>query len=151
LIQASPTQVWQVLSDPRRYAEWVVGTREIKQADEGWPDVDARLRYVLGFGPVTFDDECVVRVCEPERRLELEAMAKPFGSARIAIELVPWAADTVVVVDEHPLRGLGAALEGPPSELFLHLRNRRMLGNLAREVERFRAHAEDRPSRPEHP
>nr|WP_202511931.1 SRPBCC family protein [Streptomyces sp. SID3343] len=146
MIQAPPARVWEVLSDPRRYAEWVVGTRTVKQADDEWPRVGARLRYVLGFGPVTFDDECVVRICEPERRLELEAMARPFGSARIAIELVPWGDDTVVVVDEHPLRGLGATLEGPPSELLLHLRNRRMLANLAREVgelERSRARAED--------
>ena len=37
-----------------------------------------------------------------------------------------------MILDEHPLLGPGARLQGPPSELLLHLRNRRMLGNLAR-------------------
>lgn len=139
LIQAGPAAIWDVLSDAERYAEWVVGTRRVTRADADWPNEGARMEYTLGVGPLTFHDTCVVRICERPRRLELEALARPFGSARIAIELIPWGADCVVVVDEHPLRGLGARLHGPPAEAAIHLRNRRMLANLAREAENRRA------------
>jgi uncharacterized protein YndB with AHSA1/START domain len=132
LVKCPPHQVWQVLADGSSYAQWVVGTQEILHVDPAWPAVGAALRFQLGLGPLHFQDSCVVRICEPERRLELEARAQPFGTARIAFTLIPWAADTLVILDEHPLLGPGARLQGPPSEFILHLRNRRMLGNLAR-------------------
>ncbi|MFI1586119.1 SRPBCC family protein [Embleya sp. NPDC020630] len=135
LINATPAQVWDVLADARRYAEWVVGTRRIERADVGWPRPGARLVYAVGIGPLTFTDECVVRMCVPGERLELEAVASPLGTARIGIELLPWDTETLVLVDEHPLRGPAARLHGPPGEALLHLRNRRMLRNLARVVE----------------
>ncbi|MEV4614951.1 SRPBCC family protein [Kitasatospora sp. NPDC049258] len=132
LVERPPQDVWDVLADGRRYAQWVVGTQEILDADAHWPQVGARLVFRAGIGPFNFRDSCVVRICEPGRRLELEAKADPFGTARIAITLIPWAEHTLVILDEHPLRGPGARLEGPASELVLHLRNRRMLANLAR-------------------
>ncbi|WP_436776356.1 SRPBCC family protein [Yinghuangia sp. YIM S09857] len=132
LIHASPNQVWAVLADPQRYAEWVVGTQRIERADDTWPQVGAGLAYCVGIGPITFRDECVVRLCDPGKRLELEALAPPLGSARISIELLPWDGETVALVDEHPLRGPAARLHGPPGEALLHLRNRKMLRNLAR-------------------
>ncbi|MHA6757359.1 SRPBCC family protein [Streptacidiphilus sp. PAMC 29251] len=132
LIKCPPEQVWKILADGTSYAQWVVGTQDILHVDPAWPAVGARLRFRVGLGPVNFEDSCVVRICEPGRRLELEAKADPFGTARIAIELIPWAEHTLVILDEHPLLGPGARLQGPPSELLLHLRNRRMLGNLAR-------------------
>ncbi|MFF7244503.1 SRPBCC family protein [Embleya sp. NPDC008237] len=135
LINADPARVWDVLADAKRYAEWVVGTRSIERADKAWPRQGARLEYTIGFGPITFRDECVVRLCVPGSRLELEAVASPLGTARIGIELLPWDTDTLVLVDEHPLRGPAARLHGPPGELLLHLRNRRMLHNLARVAE----------------
>ncbi|QMU77807.1 SRPBCC family protein [Streptacidiphilus sp. PB12-B1b] len=132
LITCPPDQVWAVLADATGYARWVVGTQDILHADAAWPAVGAELRFRVGLGPVHFTDSCVVRICEPGHRLELEAKAEPFGTARIAIELIPWGRNTLVLLDEHPLLGPGARLQGPPSELLLHLRNRRMLGNLAR-------------------
>lgn len=136
LIKCPPPQVWEVLADGASYAQWVVGTQEILDVDPAWPDVDAVLRFQVGVGPVHFQDSCTVRICEPERRLELEAKAEPFGTARIAFTLIPWGADTLVILDEHPLLGPGARLQGPPSELILHVRNRRMLANLARRAVR---------------
>ncbi|MEU8137904.1 SRPBCC family protein [Streptodolium elevatio] len=144
LIDASPSRVWDVLADPHRYAEWVVGTRRIDRADPAWPQEHARLVYTVGLGPVTFQDECVVRLCDPGKRLELEAMAPPFGTARIGIELLPWDTGTLVLVDEHPLRGPAARLHGPPGEFLLHLRNRKMLHNLARVAEEAARAAHER-------
>ena len=132
LIKCPPDQVWKILADGTSYAQWVVGTQHILHVDPAWPAVGAHLRFRVGIGPIHFQDSCVVRISEPGRRLELEAKAEPFGTARIAVELIPWGQHTLVILDEHPLLGPGARLQGPPSELLLHLRNRRMLGNLAR-------------------
>ncbi|WP_030461970.1 SRPBCC family protein, partial [Kitasatospora sp. NRRL B-11411] len=132
LIDSPPEQVWDVLSNPRSYAQWVVGTQDVLDADDHWPEVGARLRFLVGLGPAALEDTCVVRICEPGRRLELEAAAAPFGTARIAFSLIPWDRHTLLILDEHPLRGLGARLENPLTEFVLHLRNRRLLTNLAR-------------------
>jgi carbon monoxide dehydrogenase subunit G len=136
LIEAPPERVWQVLADGATYARWVVGTQDILATDPEWPQVGAALRFQVGLGPLHFRDSCTVRICEPGRRLELEAKAESFGTARIAFDLVAWGEHTLVLLDEHPLLGVGARIKGPPSELVLHLRNRRILGNLAREATR---------------
>lgn len=91
-----------------------------------------RARSYLMCAPDHFRVEYAINPWMPERRLELEARANPAGSARIAFKLIPWSEDTLVILDEHPLEGLGARLQGPVSELLLHVRNRRILSSLAR-------------------
>ncbi|CAL9338896.1 hypothetical protein SUDANB105_00227 [Streptomyces sp. enrichment culture] len=132
LILSSPSEVWSLLSDGRRYGEWVTGTRQVLDADPDWPDVGARLRVRVGFGALTLDDTCVVRICEPERRLELEAKADPFGAARIAMRLVPWGENTLFELDWHPLRGPGTRMHGLPVDYVVAIRNGMMLTKLAR-------------------
>ena len=72
---------------------------------------------------------------ESRRRIDLEAYAPPVGSARVAVQLIPWGEETLVIFDEHPLRGAGARLHSALLEVGVHLRTRRMLTNLARVVE----------------
>jgi uncharacterized protein YndB with AHSA1/START domain len=136
LIEHSPEQVWQVLSDGWAYAEWVAGTRNIRDVDEGWPEPGTRIHYTLGIGRWTLDDVTTVRVMEPGRRLELEAHARRLGSARVSIELLGWGRDrTIVIIDEHPLTGPGARWHSVPLDAALRLRNRRMMRSLARVVD----------------
>ncbi|CAL9390946.1 SRPBCC family protein [Streptomyces albus] len=132
LILSSPSEVWSLLSDGHRYGEWVTGTQRILAADAHWPEVGARLEVRLGTGPLTIDDTCVVRICEPRRRLELEAKADPFGAARIAMNLIPWGENTLFVLDWHPLLGPGTRMHGFPVDYFVKLRNGMMLTKLAR-------------------
>ncbi|MEE1736612.1 SRPBCC family protein [Streptomyces sp. BE147] len=132
LILSSPSEVWGLLSDGHRYGEWVTGTRRVLAADPHWPEVGARLRVRVGAGPLTLDDTCVVRICEPQRRLELEAKAEPFGAARIAMNLIPWSENTLFVLDWHPLRGPGTRLHGLPVDYLVAVRNGMMLTKLAR-------------------
>jgi hypothetical protein len=132
LIKSSPRQVWALLADGYRYDEWVSGTQRILHADPRWPEVGARILVRVGLGPFTLDDMCVVRICEPERRLELEAKASRFGAARIAIRLIPWGEDTVFILDWHPLRGVGTRMHGLPIDYPVKIRNGRMLTKLAR-------------------
>jgi hypothetical protein len=136
LVDRDPKQVWSVLSDGWAYAEWVVGTRHIRDVDPDWPAQGTRIHYTVGIGRWTVEDVTTVRLADPERRLELEANAGRLGSARVSIELLPWGEDhTVVIVDEHPLTGPGARWHSPPVELLLNFRNRRMVRLLARLVQ----------------
>lgn len=131
LVKCPPHGVWRVLANGDSYARWVVGTQKILRVDPTWPAVDAELRFQAGLGPLHIKDSCIVRICEPQHRLELEAIAQPFGTARIAFTLTPWGDYTLVTLTEHPLLGSGARLYGPISERLLHLRNRSLLINLA--------------------
>jgi hypothetical protein len=123
-----------VLADGFSYADWVVGTRQVRQVDPDWPRPGSSLHFTAGLGPFSVDDKTTSRICEERSRLELEAHAMPYGSVRISIEILPWGDDTVVIIDEHPLRGPSALLENPLVELVLTIRNRRMLRKLAATV-----------------
>lgn len=65
-----------------------------------------------------------VRRREPGKELELEASFKALGTARIFLQLRPWGEETLVVCDEHPLRGLGGSLHNSVIETALQLRHR---------------------------
>ncbi|MGW2343362.1 SRPBCC family protein [Streptomyces sp. NPDC001661] len=132
LILSSPAEVWALLSDGYRYGEWVTGTKQVLDVDPAWPDVGTALKVRVGLGPLTLDDTSTVRICEPEHRLELEAKADPFGAARIAMNLIPWAEHTLFVLDWHPLRGPGTRMHGLPVDYLVAVRNGMMLTKLAR-------------------
>jgi uncharacterized protein YndB with AHSA1/START domain len=136
LVRRPPEQVWDVLADGSSYADWVVGTREIRSVDEGWPAVGTAIHYTIGLGPLGYRGRTVVRVCEPNRRLGLEADGGPLGTARIVIDLLDWGGDTVVELDESPLRGPAYRLHNALSEAILLVRGRPMVANLARLAER---------------
>jgi uncharacterized protein YndB with AHSA1/START domain len=136
LIRRPPAQVWDVLADGYAYAEWVVGTREIRAVDDGWPEVGTAIHYTVGLGPLGFRGKTIVRRIEPGRQLGLEADGGPLGTARIVIELLEWGDDTVVILDEHPLRGTAYRLHNAMSDAVLLLRGRPMVQNLARLVEK---------------
>ncbi|SFD71702.1 SRPBCC family protein [Streptomyces aidingensis] len=145
LILSSRSEVWDLLADGHRYGEWVTGTRRVLAVDPAWPEVGAGLRVRVGIGPLTLDDTCVVRLCEPRSRLELEAQAHPFGAARIAMNLIPWGGHTLFVLDWHPLRGPGTRMHGLPVDYAVRIRNGIMLTKLARIA--VREHARPSPAR----
>ncbi|MFB6825634.1 SRPBCC family protein [Streptomyces virginiae] len=141
LIHRPPHAVWAVLADPTLYGEWVVGPSESTPLDQVWPEVGSRLRYTVRLGPWSVEGVTTVRHREVGRELELEASFKALGTARIFLQLRPWGEDTVVVCDEHPLRGMGGTLHNPAVEAVLQLRHRGMLARLARIVEKDHAGA----------
>ncbi|MFF1465709.1 hypothetical protein [Streptomyces sp. NPDC058330] len=77
----------------------------------------------------------MVRRHDPPHALELEAHSGPLGSARIALDIRPWDKHTLVILDAHPRRGVGALHNGVV-DFLLQQRHRRMLGRLARVVEK---------------
>ncbi|MEU6814180.1 SRPBCC family protein [Streptomyces sp. NPDC046860] len=135
LIRRPPAAVWRVLQRPSSYADWVVGTHETAAREGRWPELGSSLSYTLKIGPRRVEGHTVVRRHEPPRHLELEAKS-PFGNARIAIDVRDWGDESLVIVDEHPLRGLGDKLHNVLFDTLIQLRHRDMLSRLARLVER---------------
>ena len=103
---AAPAEaVWDVLSDPRAYAEWVVGTKRVRGADDGFPAEGTRLYHTVGAGPLSLSDSTRVLASEPQRRLVLDARLGPLGAARVTVELVEHDGGTTVVLTEEGTRG----------------------------------------------
>lgn len=132
LIKAGPEEVWAVLADGGRYAEWVVGTASSEPVRGRWPAVGAAIGYEVRLGPLRLANETVVRRLVAGSVLELEAHAGALGTARIALEVHPWGEYALVTVDEHPLRGTAGALHNAGAEMLIQLRHRTMLARLAR-------------------
>ncbi|MFD5721551.1 SRPBCC family protein [Streptomyces sp. NPDC127036] len=143
LIRRAPERVWEVLSDPEQYADWVVGTSDAKPDEGSWPQLGASLRYEIKIGPLTLHNRTIVRRSEPLSVLELEADSGALGTARIAMELRPWGEDTLIILDEHPLRGAGGFLHNAVVETLQQARSRAMLSRLARLCENDKPPAPD--------
>ncbi|MFE5488943.1 SRPBCC family protein [Streptomyces virginiae] len=135
LINATPSQVWEVLSDGSRYADWVVGTSASRVARGVWPELGSALEYTVRLGPWEATGTTVARRCEEPGHLELEVDSGPLGTARVAIEVRPWGTEALVIVDEHPLRGVGGAFHNAAVDALIQLRHRSMLARLANVVE----------------
>lgn len=136
LIARKPEAVWAVLDDASRYGDWVVGTSGSKPAEGVWPEVGSSLSYTVRLGPKEFEGRTIVRRLERPRALELEADSGPLGTARIAFDIRSWGDQTLVILDEHPLRGLGGAVHNTALDALMQIRHRTMLGRFARTVER---------------
>jgi uncharacterized protein YndB with AHSA1/START domain len=131
---AAPREaVFAVLTDARRYPDWVVGAREIRAVDPTWPAPGSRFHHRVGLGPLTVDDSTKVEEIDPPRRLVLQARARPHGVARVTFDLV--AADdggTQIVLGEQPVSGVAARLDGRFLEALIVLRNLESLRRLVR-------------------
>ena len=131
LIDHAPATVFRALITPETYPFWLVGCRDIRAVDEGWPSPGTAFHHRVGlFGPVTVaDNTVVVEVVEPER-LVLEARARPFGRARVTFRLEPEGQAGTHLVVEEVLMGRLTPLR-PVLDLPTRLRNDRSLANLA--------------------
>ena len=47
-VEAPPERVFEVLSDPESYGHWVVGSREIRGADPGFPGLGTKFDHSVG-------------------------------------------------------------------------------------------------------
>ncbi|WP_406379134.1 SRPBCC family protein [Streptomyces sp. NBC_01618] len=135
LIAREPSAVWVILEDESRYADWVVGTFDSAPGNGRWPELGSSIKYTVRLGPKEFRGRTTVRRLDAPRALELEADGGPLGTARIAIDVRPWGDKTLVILDEHPLRGLGGSLHNTVLEALAQFRHRSMLRRLAEVVE----------------
>ncbi|MCX2926929.1 SRPBCC family protein [Streptomyces sp. NEAU-W12] len=135
LIERPPADVWAVLADGTRYGDWVVGTSGTRPEVGVWPRVGSSIAYTVHLAPWSVSGNTVVRRCEAPFILELEADSGWLGTARIALEVRPWGENTLVTINEHPLRGPGGTLHNTLVDVLIQLRHRSMLARLADVVE----------------
>jgi uncharacterized protein YndB with AHSA1/START domain len=132
LIDAPPSAVFEVLSDPRSYAYWVIGSREVRDMDPEWPRPGTRFHHTVNVGPLRVQDYTSVEEVEADRRLQLRAKARPFGTARIELELEPADGDgTRVTIVEQAADPLTAFVFQPLTHLAVRRRNALSLERLA--------------------
>lgn len=101
-VEAPPDRCFEVLSDPRSFSYWVVGSRRIKAADPNWPQVGSAFDHAVGFGPVVTHDHTEVEEVVENRLLCLRAKARPFGTAYVRLELEPDGVGTRLRITEEP-------------------------------------------------
>lgn len=128
------TEVFAALITPETYPKWLVGAREIRAVDDGWPAVGTTFHHRVGLvGPLTVADNSKVLAIEEPRLLTLEVRARPLGRGRVTFTLTdqpgPGGPQTVVEVHEVPI-GLLAPTRPLVDPLIAH-RNRQSLANLA--------------------
>lgn len=119
-VDAPPERCFAVLSDPRSYAYWVVGSREIRDADPDWPAPGSRFHHTFEGG---IQDHTVVEEVEPNRRLRMRAKARPFGTAFVTVTMRPQNGGSLVELEEEPADRVTRLFFNPLLDRLLHTRN----------------------------
>ena len=134
-VSATPEQVWKVLSDGWLYPLFVVGASRMRDVDESWPAVGAKLHHSVGTWPLLIDDTTEVVEVEEGKRVLLLARGWPAGQAHVDISLEPDGDSTVVTITEDATAGPGLLVPKPLRDAQLHWRNVETLRRLAFVVE----------------
>ena len=142
-IQATPTEVFAVLSDGWLYSNWVVGTSHMRAVQDNWPHPGAKLFHASGVWPLVTRDETVVLTSQPPALLVLQAKGGPLGQARIELRLTAEGSACRVEMDETPTHGPGRWVHNPLTAAGIHRRNVEALNRLATLAERRTAPPEN--------
>jgi uncharacterized protein YndB with AHSA1/START domain len=130
-VDAPPEAVFDVLSDPRSYARWVVGSRKIRAADADWPAPGATFDHAVGIGPLALSDSTSVRAAVRPHRLELLVRARPLTVAVVTLTLHRTLGDgTRVEMEERPADLRTRILFNPLTDPLVRLRNKESLRRL---------------------
>ncbi|HEX8688891.1 MAG TPA: SRPBCC family protein [Solirubrobacterales bacterium] len=132
-VDASPERCFEVLSDPRSYAYWVVGSRQIRDADPDWPAVGSRLHHTVAFG---LRDHTEVEEVVPNRKLRLRAKVRPLGTAMVTVTMRSENEGTALRLEEGPADAASRLLFNPVADKLLHARNETSIDRLRKLVER---------------
>lgn len=97
-----PEAVWESLADPGGYGYWVVGSKEIRDADPEWPAPGSRFHHTIGFGPFTIRDHTEAREARAPELLRIRAKARPLGTAMVTLAMEPRDGGTLVRMTENP-------------------------------------------------
>ena len=133
-----PERVFAVLADPECYDDWVVGAKDIRGADPGFPAPGTRFHHRVGFGPITVEDHTLVVESAPPHRLVLKAKARPLGTARVTMDIQPEGSGSRVTMIEDPADSLTRMVFNPLTHLLVRGRNAESLRRLQELAERTR-------------
>jgi uncharacterized protein YndB with AHSA1/START domain len=131
LVDASPDQVWHVLSDGWVYPTWVVGASRMRHVDDDWPEKGSQLHHSVGNWPLLINDKTEVLESMPPTRLRMHAHGWPAGTAEVLIELEPQDGRTLVTIREDARSGPARLLPKPLRQLAIVPRNKEALKRLA--------------------
>lgn len=134
-IDATPEQVWEVLSDGWLYPLFVVGATRMRDVDDTWPAVGSHLHHSVGTWPFMLDDTTEVIAADAPHRLHLDARGWPFGRAEVVFTLEPDTGGTLVTIEEDAAGGPALLMPKPLRDAQLHVRNVEALQRLAYVVE----------------
>ncbi len=132
---APPERVFAVLADPAKYADWVVGSDIIRDADANWPAVGARFHHRVGFWMFKVNDHTEVLDVDPPLRLVMHARARPVGTAQVTMLLTEYTGGTYVTMIESAGDRLSRVGINRLTDPLVHLRNVKSLRRLKRIVE----------------
>jgi uncharacterized protein YndB with AHSA1/START domain len=132
-IDAPRDEVFNTLTDPRTYPDWLVGAQRIRDVDQDFPTPGSKFDHSVGPTPdVTADDETKAIAVQGHRRLVLEVHVGPV-KGEVEFTLKKRGDDaTEVRMRERPLGP--AAVLTPALRPLLAARNMASLRNLARVV-----------------
>jgi uncharacterized protein YndB with AHSA1/START domain len=133
--RSPPDDVWAVLADGWRYADWVVGAKRVRDVDDGWPSPGTRFHHEVGVGPLTIKDSTEALDSDPPAQLVLEARAFPAGKARVTLTLSSRDGGSEVRMEEVPTGGPAVTLDSWPLRRLTMLRNVESLKRLRRIVD----------------
>ncbi|HSH21922.1 MAG TPA: SRPBCC family protein [Candidatus Caenarcaniphilales bacterium] len=135
-IDVPPGRVFQVLEEPENYAYWVVGSKDVRDADPNWPQEGSKFHHTIGMGPFELKDNTEVEQVERDRHLVLRTRTRPAGVQRVALELDPEGDGTRVTMRERPVSPALSKLFNLPADLLLRGRNAESLRRLKEIAER---------------
>ncbi|HSD79761.1 MAG TPA: SRPBCC family protein [Solirubrobacteraceae bacterium] len=136
-VDAPPERVWAVLADPACYAEWVVGSRDVRDADHGFPAAGTRFHHTVGWGPLQLRDHTLVLDAAPPHRLVLRAKSRPLGTATVVVEVLgDGRRGSRVTLIENAGDALTSLVFNPLTHLLVRGRNAESLRRLKRLAER---------------
>ncbi len=136
IVAATPEHVWNVLADGWLYPLWVVGASRMREVDDHWPEIGARLHHSVGSWPLLINDFTEVLDASPKSMLKLRARTWPAGAAEVTLRLTPNGTDTEVTIEEQVTSGPAALLPRVVQDPPLSWRNVESLRRLAYVAER---------------
>ena len=134
-MSATPRVVWEVLADGWLYPLFVVGAARMREVDDSWPSVGARLHHSVGIWPAMLDDTTEVLEADEGRRLLLRARAWPTGAAEVELSIRPASDGSIVTIVEDVVSGPALLIPKPVRDAQLTWRNTETLRRLAFLVE----------------
>jgi hypothetical protein len=131
-VDAPADAVWKVLADGWVYPVWVVGAARMREVDEGWPGVGARLYHSIGTWPLLIDDTTHVLASRSGRELKVRGRGWPTGEVEVQLLLEPEGdRGCRVRMREDVVAGPARLLPAPLRQALIAPRNNESLRRLA--------------------
>jgi uncharacterized protein YndB with AHSA1/START domain len=123
-------RVFEVVSDPTTYPDWLVGAKAIRSVDDHWPQAGSEFHHRVGLiGPLTVADSTTSLDVDAPRFLALEVRARPLIKARVEFRLAEVTPERTRVTMDETVIGQFSPL-APVLEPGIEARNRASLNAL---------------------